>query len=792
MPEPTSLTDWIDEVKDSTIFKAISAVFDGASFLTGAYDKLKSLFWPDPSTSELIKQAVEQSIRAFLDARAQDLVDEVQGFSRSYAKYLSTKDPGLLPVLIVDLDGCLTKMETRIQQSDPRSAVLVAEAYNLGVPLMAMTTLQDAQYGQFHRPEKPDWPGVMRANRELFERAISFNHRLLGPRIFADQERFAACRYDQGLLFANFRDAIRSGDRTAYIACKTLLETVWRANERLREQVIPDYPAGWFTIRGALSSNRLVADPQTAGVRGVAASTAADRNDLWRLDHESHENARIVHASGRCLTIDDLSLSANDRRVRILPADAGGGEYDYEMFAVEGGRLVHYTRRWHDGAWRRIAVLPGTVASAPAAFLNRAPASAFNHEVFARVGDQVQHFWRSAWDRGWRLGATFGARVRSAPAAFQNQGAGSEFNYEVFFVADGSVRHYWRSWQDGRWREAASIGSGVTFGPAAFQNTVAPALYNYELFVVEGGLVRHYWRDWRDGQWRAGQTFGADVRSAPVAFQNQAAGALHNYEVFVLEGSKVGHYWRSWPDGRWRGGGQVGQGAVFGAAAMQSVDFRDGQLWQILDTTGWKGRASVALRSTRSFRPHDQVDHYTFIKTVQLAAGDALATSNASVPSDLMAVAFQRSDLAPAVDRGSLEPLTAAGRFVRHQDFRAKVTPVASELDRKDATFRLMPGLASGTAVSFEAVNFPGYFLRHRNFELVLAARGSDASFRADATFRRRPGLADPSLVSFESENYPGHFLRHLSGLLSLERGEDAAFARDATFRLQPPRWAAP
>lgn len=538
MPEPTSLTDWIDEVKKSTIFKAISAVFDGASFLTGAYDKLKSLFWPDPSTSELIKQAVEQIIRAFLDARAQDLVDEIQGFSRSYAKYHSTKDPGLLPVLIVDLDGCLTKMETRIQQSDPRSAVLVAEAYNLGVPLMAMTTLQDAQYGQFHRPEKPDWPGVMQANRELFERAISFNYRLLGPRIFPDQERFAVCRYDQGLLFANFRDAIRSGDQTAVIAWKTLLETVWRANERLREQVIPDYPAGWFTIRGALSTNRLFADPQTAAVRGVAASTTVDRNDLWRLDHESHENARIVHAAGRCLTIGDLSLSGNDRRVRILPVDAGGGEYDYEMFAVEAGRLVHYTRRWQDGAWRRIAVLPGTVASAPAAFLNRAPASAFNHEVFARVGDQVQHFWRSAWDRGWRLGATFGARVQSAPAAFQNQGAASEFNYEVFFAADGAVRHCWRSWQDGRWRESTSIGSGVTFAPAVFQNTVWPALYNYELFAVEGGKVQHYWRDWRDGQWHKEGSFGSAVQSAPAAFQNRANG---NYEVFVVEGGLVRH-----------------------------------------------------------------------------------------------------------------------------------------------------------------------------------------------------------------------------------------------------------
>ncbi len=78
-----------------------------------------------------------------------------------------------------------------------------------------------------------------------------------------------------------------------------------------------------------------------------------------------------------------------------------------------------------------------------------------------------------------------------------------------------------------------------------------------------------------------------------------------------------------------------------------------------------------------------------------------------------------------------------------------------------DSSFRIVKGLADPTCISFESVNFPGYFLRHRDWQIYIDRfDGSDLN-RKDATFHVRQGLANPNCNSFESFNYPGHFLRH-------------------------------
>jgi hypothetical protein len=50
-------------------------------------------------------------------------------------------------------------------------------------------------------------------------------------------------------------------------------------------------------------------------------------------------------------------------------------------------------------------------------------------------------------------------------------------------------------------------------------------------------------------------------------------------------------------------------------------------------------------------------------------------------------------------------------------------------------------GLADPNGVSFESVNFPGRYMRHRDFLLWLEAPTSpgDVVFRQDATFFRQP-----------------------------------------------------
>lgn len=131
-----------------------------------------------------------------------------------------------------------------------------------------------------------------------------------------------------------------------------------------------------------------------------------------------------------------------------------------------------------------------------------------------------------------------------------------------------------------------------------------------------------------------------------------------------------------------------------------------------------------------------------------------------------------------------LQSYNVADRYVRHADFDARID--ANVSPPADAQWRIVPGLANTDAgnVSFESVNYPGYFLRHWNYDFVLAQNDNTATFRADATFRRVAGLADASAVSFQSYNFPDRYLRHFNYLLRIDPITTAAGRADATFRI--------
>jgi hypothetical protein len=122
-------------------------------------------------------------------------------------------------------------------------------------------------------------------------------------------------------------------------------------------------------------------------------------------------------------------------------------------------------------------------------------------------------------------------------------------------------------------------------------------------------------------------------------------------------------------------------------------------------------------------------------------------------------------------------------RYVRHMNFDVRIDPNVSPA--QDAQFRLRPGLAgaSGT-VSFESVNFPGYFLRHSGFDFQLAANDGTTLFAQDATFRQAAGLADSGWTSFQSYNHPDRYIRHYGYQLRLDPITDAQGRSDATFRV--------
>ena len=80
--------------------------------------------------------------------------------------------------------------------------------------------------------------------------------------------------------------------------------------------------------------------------------------------------------------------------------------------------------------------------------------------------------------------------------------------------------------------------------------------------------------------------------------------------------------------------------------------------------------------------------------------------------------------------------------YVRHYDFDARIDADVSPYE--DSQWRIVPGLADANGyISFESVNYPGYFLRHYSYDLELAQNDDSSVFAEDATFGIVPGLAD-------------------------------------------------
>jgi hypothetical protein len=120
--------------------------------------------------------------------------------------------------------------------------------------------------------------------------------------------------------------------------------------------------------------------------------------------------------------------------------------------------------------------------------------------------------------------------------------------------------------------------------------------------------------------------------------------------------------------------------------------------------------------------------------------------------------------------RLSLLAIGTANLRLRHQDFKMRLAAVGSGspgLARADATFVLRPGLADPRCISLESVNFPGYFMRHHNFVLLLTPAGRSRSFAGDATFCAQAVGPDADF-RLRSHNFPDRYLTARRSVLSL------------------------
>jgi hypothetical protein len=136
-----------------------------------------------------------------------------------------------------------------------------------------------------------------------------------------------------------------------------------------------------------------------------------------------------------------------------------------------------------------------------------------------------------------------------------------------------------------------------------------------------------------------------------------------------------------------------------------------------------------------------------------------------------------------------LQSLNFPKLYIRHQNFEAELMGLDSPGFREDFAWELRSrgrDDAGATLWAFESVNRRGYFLRHKNFRVFLEKDDSSAQFERDSTFRRRNSLAgDPELGwrSWEAINWDGHFIRHRDFHVYLQKDDGGTFSRDTAFR---------
>ncbi len=120
--------------------------------------------------------------------------------------------------------------------------------------------------------------------------------------------------------------------------------------------------------------------------------------------------------------------------------------------------------------------------------------------------------------------------------------------------------------------------------------------------------------------------------------------------------------------------------------------------------------------------------------------------------------------------------------FWRQTNYDARID--ANVTPATDQYWQIVPGLADSNCISFQSVYFPGYYLRHSNYDFVLAKNDGTSQFAADATFKKVAGLKDSTWTSFQSYNYPTRYIRHNNYYLKLDPISTDTDKQDATFKI--------
>ena len=227
------------------------------------------------------------------------------------------------------------------------------------------------------------------------------------------------------------------------------------------------------------------------------------------------------------------------------------------------------------------------------------------------------------------------------------------------------------------------------------------------------------------------------------------------------------------------GGGQF---QILGAFSGRSVDIAgistaDGANINLWDY--WAGNNQKFI-----FTPTDS----GYFRLTPVHSGKAIAVSGASTGDGANVLQWQyngggdqqwKFTAASTVRRLRLS--TTTDQYVCHSWYRGSVA--VNPYPAQNCEFRFVIGLAGLTGVSFESINFPGYYLRVRaNGELWLDLGDGTSAFNNSATFRRVTGLSNTAMYSYQMWTDATRYLINVSGSVNATTVSGATAQANATF----------
>lgn len=129
-------------------------------------------------------------------------------------------------------------------------------------------------------------------------------------------------------------------------------------------------------------------------------------------------------------------------------------------------------------------------------------------------------------------------------------------------------------------------------------------------------------------------------------------------------------------------------------------------------------------------------------------------------------------------DYVSIQSVTYPGYYLRHWDYDFRLEKNdGTTIFAEDATFKKVPGLANGSYISFQSYNYPDRYIRHYDYKLKLEKISADID-RQDATFKIISGSEPIPTYPTGNSPYAGYIMAYFKQATG-EYGLNLCYSRD-------------